>query len=377
MELFAGIIMHTIKNFINNNYHLFLETLKQITLTPSPPFQEEKRIFFLQELTTELGYESEIDPEGNLMINIKGNSDEHVIYSAHADTVFSEDTPLKIIEHEDTLLCPGICDNSLGNTALLYLMKFIKENNLSLKQNTTFLFNVGEEGLGNLRGIKYYFDHLNQQKVKAHIVIEGHELGRLTTTTVGSHRRRIKITTQGGHSWRDYGKANAIILAAQIIGDISQLEYPTEPKTTYNIGTIRGGDTINSIAQQAEFTFEIRFLEQDTGKNIIEKLNQLLQSYNNDEVAIQSETLGDRPCGAMTDQKLINLVKEIHQQLQITTLDDIGSTDSNYPISLGLPSLTIGISDACKTHSLNECLMIKPIEKGLRQLLIIFEKLNT
>jgi acetylornithine deacetylase/succinyl-diaminopimelate desuccinylase-like protein len=256
-------------------------------------------------------------------------------------------------------------------------MRLLKEIDIKPYCKTIFLFNVGEEGAGNLRGIRYFFDHLpksQRAKIKAHICLEGHRIGRLTKKVVGSHRRKIRVLTKGGHSWRDFGAPNAIVKAAQIIDQLNQIKLPLEPKTTLNIGIISGGTSVNSIAEKTELSMEIRYLEQDILFEIIKKLDDVLSKVSG--AKIEMEVIGNRPCGEMKDQKLIKLIKDIHKALGIKTIDDIGSTDSNYPISLGLPSITIGISEAENTHSLNEYLFLPPIRKGLEQVIMVFEKLN-
>ncbi len=349
--------------------------MKSVTLVPSPPFGEKERIRFIQEYLSKEGFnESKIDKEGNLYLEMNGESNNIILFSAHTDTVFPKETKLEVTEDKDKISCPGICDNSMGIVSLIYLVKYIKENSIQLKNRNIFLFNVGEEELGNLRGIKYYIDNMNKENLKAHIVIEGHKIGRLTTKVVGSHRKNIIIDSDGGHSWRDYGKPNAIIYAAKIIENISALKFSDNPKTTLNIGTITGGNSVNSIANHCEFSLEIRSTSQekiDEKKHEIESIIFMVK-----EVKVSTKLLGDRPAGKMDNNKLIDLIKDVHKKMDIKTIEDIGSTDSNYSISLGLPSLTIGITEAEKTHSVNEFLYKEPIKKGVAQLIEVFKKLN-
>ncbi|MFW6311349.1 MAG: M20/M25/M40 family metallo-hydrolase, partial [Nanoarchaeota archaeon] len=231
------------KKFIENEIKNLLLDLKKITLTSSPSYYESDRIALIKKILFSIGYEGQIDDVGNLIYTINGKKSKQVVFSAHTDTVFNKDTKLEIIEKNGKYYCPGVCDNSLGIVSMIYLMKYIKENVIVPKYNTTFLFNVCEEGLGNLKGIRHFFDNNNNNNLIAHFAIEGHKLGRLTSKVVGSIRRKIKIKTKGGHSWRDFGSKNAINVISEMISKFNKIELPKEPKTTFNIGIIKGGSS--------------------------------------------------------------------------------------------------------------------------------------
>ncbi len=369
--------MSNIDAFLLAEFEGLIEDIKRIALIPSPPFKEKQKIDFLKRLVEKIGFrDCRIDGEGNLVVAELGVKPETVIFSAHTDTVFTEDTKLEIVEQGNELRCPGICDNSTGIAALLFLMKYIETQRLKSQYKTIFLFNVGEEELGNLRGIRYFFDHTDRALVKAHICIEGGGIGRLVTKAVGSNRRRTVIKGPGGHSWKDHGRPNSIVIAAELILKMLDVKLPKEPKTTLNIGTIHGGTSINSIPSETEFTVEVRGLEDKVISEVISEIDKIIRRHNIADIVITAEVLGNRPAGEMKDNALIQIVRQVHRDLQIETFDDAASTDSNYPISLGIPSLTIGITSARNTHSLGESLEAGPIEKGVRQLIHIFECLN-
>lgn len=374
--MFIGMLrnleMENIKSFVNRQFQNIINDTKRIVLIKSPPFKEGKRIKYLQEYITDLGYSTIIDKEGNLIVEIKGNCPGLIVFSSHVDTVFPEDTKLKIIEEGNKIFCPGIADNAIGIVASLYLLKYIKITNTNLTYHIVFIFNVGEEGDGNLRGIRYFFDNYNLNHLKAHICIEGHNIGRLTVKAVGSHRRNISLLCEGGHSWRDYGKPNSIIEASKLIVNLSKMKLPQEPKSTINIGTIKGGSSVNSIPDKTEFSLELRSVDKSQLSDLIRELDDIIRAYNTNNVKIEYKIIGDRPCGELKNDKLANLIKNVHNELGIDTIDDIGSTDSNYPLSMGYPSVTIGITKAYNTHSLNEYLEIVPIKYGIIQLIRIF-----
>ncbi len=369
-----GCIAH---DFVDKHYADIISDIKTITVVPSPPFHEEKRIRYLQKFLKNQGYsDAKIDKIGNLRVNLNGKKQETIIFSAHADTVFPEGTELKIKEDKKTISCPGICDNTTGTVALLYLLRYIKENNIKPLYNTIFLFNVGEETPGNLRGIRHFFNSVRKDKIRAHICVEGHILGRLTTRFTGSERRIVKVRGEGGHSFRDFGNTNAIVAAAELIHEFSQMYLPKNPKTTLNIGTISGGTSVNSIPEQAEFTLEIRSSKKANLEAVRRKVDRAINSMKKQGYLIESNIIDERPCAETTDKNLEKTIRKIHRQLRITTIDDIGSTDSNYPSSIGIPGVTIGITKAYNTHSKDEYLEKAPIKKGLEQLILIFEELQ-
>ena len=364
-----------IKKFLDEEFGNILDDLKKISSVPSPPFKERQRALFLQGFLKENNYNSNIDKEGNLVAPKKGLTDGCIVWSAHIDTIFPEGTGISIKEKGGKIFCPGICDNSAGIVALLYLMKYLKKFKIREKHSNIFLFNVGEEGLGNLRGVRFFFDNLSSH-VKAHICVEGHKIGRLTTRVVGSFRQKITVKSEGGHSWRDYGKPNAIVIASEIINQLSKIKFPEEPKTTLNIGTISGGKSVNSIPSYAEFAYEVRSLDKGCLKAAMQKANEMASSFRK-FASIEMEELGKRPCGEMKDAELIRIVKNVHTELGIETIEDVGSTDSNYPISLGLPSVTVGITNGGNTHSEEEFLFIGQIKKGIEQLILLHKALNS
>lgn len=366
-----------IESYVFGNFGNIISDIKKIALVPSPPFKEQKKAEYLKGYIENIGYSgSETDKEGNLIFRLKGSGGGLIVFSSHIDTVFPEGTKLEIREDKDKIYCPGICDNSVGIAAQIYLMKYLKDEKIKPKSDIVFLFNVGEEESGNLRGIRYFFGNAKHRDIKAHICIEGYGIGRINTKFVGSHRMKAKISCEGGHSFRDYGNPNAIVVASKLIAGLSEIKLPSEPKTTLNIGTIHGGTSVNSIPSYAEFTLEIRSLDKDVLSSVKEKVNSKLAKASSKGIELKTEVIGDRPCGEMKDKSLVDIIEKVHKQLGIKTIDDLGSTDSNEPVSLGLPSVTIGITEGGGTHSTKEFILAGPVKKGIEQLLWIFHYLD-
>lgn len=364
-------------NFLDDRYNDLIEDIKTICTIPSPTFHESGKMEFLRCYLKNLGFNHlDTDEAGNLIVRIPGKTGRVVVYSAHIDTVFPLGTDLHLTEREGILSCPSVCDNSTGIAALLHLIRYIRQAETPLETGAVFLFNVCEEELGNLKGIRCFFDHFDTTTLKAHICVEGHQLGRMTTRAVGSYRVRITIVGEGGHSWRDYGKPNAIGVAAAIINRLGGIELPKEPRTTMNFGTITGGTTVNTIAAQAEFTYEIRTLDHAVLNTCIEQVERITDSFSMQGITIKCEVLGVRPSGEMLHRELLDTISGILKKLAIEPIVEPGSTDANYPISLGLPSITIGITDGQKTHSLKESIDTKPLRTGILQLSELFFVLN-
>ncbi|MFH1850246.1 MAG: M20/M25/M40 family metallo-hydrolase [archaeon] len=341
-----------------------VDDLKALAKIAAPTFKESGRIRFISEYVNRLGVEGRTDGVGNLVVELKGRTDSLVVFSSHVDTVFDGIVP-EIREEGGRLYGPGSCDNALGAVANLYLLRYL----LKSRPNRTvhFVFNVCEEGLGNLKGIREYFCQVDTKKLRFHVCIEGILLGRITKETVGSRRFLISVRTAGGHSWRDYGAANAIIVASGIIAGMRLIDLP--PATTLNVGKISGGTSVNSIPDLCETAVEIRSADMSCLSRVYKDVNHILHQVQEAQIGIR--ILGERPCGRLREEFMYadKALKKIQASLGIQTEESAGSTDSNYPLSQGLPSFTVGISNAEKTHSLKESVELEPIKKGLVQLI--------
>lgn len=360
----------TITSYIEKNADDFLHLLKEVTTVPAPTHSEDERRARLQsEIRTRTGAEGRVDSTGNLVYTIAGKRPELFVLTAHMDTVFPHGTPLEMHQSAGKICCPGVCDNSLGVCALVWLVDYIHKQNITPEYTTIVAFNTCEEGLGDLAGIRRLIDDLCETRnIHFHAAIEGGTLGRITTRTIGSARYKVTVKTPGGHSYKDYGTPNAIIEAAHIIDDLNNIDLSIWPGSTFNIGTITGGNSVNSIAGRAEFTLEFRYQNAGSQHKIKPAADRVISAYMEDEIHITTECVGERPCGTLKHHVAADLLKEIHREMGITTTTDPGSTDSNYPLSKGIPSLTLGISNAEKTHTPDECLETGPIQKGLTQL---------
>ena len=332
------------------------ETLaEQVRLTqiPAPPFQEQNRAqYFLEQMRNRGLNDAYIDSEGNVIGLRKGSGDGPLfVIAAHLDTVFPLETDVMVEMRDGRYYAPGISDDGRGLTVLLTLIDAINSSAIPTVGDIMFVGNVGEEGPGDLRGIKAVFrDHPD---IDGFVSIDGSGLTRITTGATGSRRFAVEFTGPGGHSFSAFGLVSAIHAMGRAITKIGDLEVPSEPKTTFTVGTVRGGTSVNSIAADAVFELDMRSndaaelaklearVRSVTAEAVIEE-NERWQ--NNGEITVNFRLIGDRPVGSTgSENPLVQVAGLAYQEVgsPIQQLR-ISSTDSNIPMSIGIPAITIG-----------------------------------
>ena len=388
----------TIKRLVKNKkvkaafeYIVSLEakTLERhITLTEieAPPFKEEKRAKVFAEYYRDLGMDSVwIDSEGNVLGLLMGSEGEKTVaLDAHLDTVFPEGTNVKVRIENDTLFAPGIGDDTRGLSMLLTILETIKTNNIKPKDNLLFVGSVGEEGLGDLRGVKYLFRE-NGPQINSWIAIDGGNIGRVNNKGLGSYRYRVTFQGPGGHSWGAFGLGNPHHALGEAIGNfvrVSDIFIKKGPKTSYNVGVISGGTSINSIPFESVMEIDIRSIEPsrlDAMEVLLkEAVKKALAHQNNikrqgSDLTVKIDKIGNRPSGELSDSLPL-----IQRTLAATTYFGAepfltrGSTNSNIPISKGIPSVTIGRGgNGGKAHSLGEWWINEEGYKAIQLALLI------
>jgi acetylornithine deacetylase/succinyl-diaminopimelate desuccinylase-like protein len=340
----------------------------ELTAIPAPTFHEEERASFyarhLQEL--ELGSVA-IDDVSNVTARVSGrDSTGCVVLAGHIDTVFPLGTPLVIERKGLRLSGPGIGDNCLGAAAVAYVPKMLERLGIVPATDVVITGNVGEEGLGDLRGIRAVCDRT--QGIRGVIAVEGHNLGRVTHIAVGSRRLRVRVTGPGGHSWGDFGRPNAIHYAAEIITDLAQIPTPPSPKTTLTVGTISGGISVNTIPPEVTFLIDIRSIDPNQLGKTLDRVERVLRS-SRPGVQVTWEVIGDRPAGAAPfEDPIVKHALEIIRELGINPIPDASSTDANIPISRGIPAVCIGLTTGGNAHRVDEYIDLAPVAHGLAQL---------
>jgi tripeptide aminopeptidase len=344
-----------------------LEEQKRITEIPAPPFKEKVRAEYYLKRMQELGFkDASIDAEGNVIALRKGTGGGRpkLVVSAHLDTVFPEEVDVTVKEKDGVINAPGIGDDSRGLAALLSLFKAMNENGISTVGDLLVVGTVGEEELGNLRGVKALFrDH---KDIDGFISIDGLGISRVVNQSTGSHRYEMIFTGPGGHSFQEFGLPSAIHAMGRAIAKISELQTPAEPRTTFTVGTVRGGTSVNAIAAEARMAVDMRSNSTEELLKLEEKLLALVKQavveenarWNSDKISVEIKLIGDRPAGIVEmDSPIVQAtqraVSTIARGPKVTFAGS--STDSNIAMSLGIPAVTVGGGgEGGNWHSRNE-----------------------
>ncbi len=334
-------------------------TLKeQIELTeiPAPPFKEAVRAANYLERFKALGLaDARIDAEGNVLGIRKGSGGgPTLVVSAHLDTVFPEGTDVKVKVTDQRYAAPGIGDDARGLAVLLSVVRALDHAKLGTVGDIVFMGTVGEEELGDLRGVKAFFrEHRN---VDGFISIDGIDINRIVNSATGSRRYRIVYSGPGGHSFQAFGLPSATHALGRAIAKISEVQPPTEPKTTFTVGTLKGGTSVNAIAADAELGLDMRSNDAGELAKIEKQILQLARDAADDEnrrwgktdekemIKVEFKLVGDRPAGTGA---LDSPMLDVARQAVVTVGGEVkavtsASTDANQAISLGIPALTLG-----------------------------------
>jgi len=350
-------------------------TIQQI---PAPPFGEAQRAAFIHERFLVEGLRQvSRDETGNVYGCLEGNgSGQPLVVSAHLDTVFPFDTDLQVRREADRIFGPGIGDNSLGLAGLFGLNWALRHRlaaNGPLAGDVWLVANVGEEGLGDLRGMRAVVDRFGANPL-AYLVLEGMALGQIYHRALGVRRYRITARTTGGHSWVDYGSPSAIHELAALITKLTALSVSTRPRSSLNVGVIAGGVSVNTIAPSAHLELDLRSEGAASLASLTRRVETLVASAEKPGVQVSFELIGQRPAGKIPpSHPLVRLARQaiFAQDLQPTLT--IGSTDANIPLSRGLPAITLGLSTGFGAHTVNEYINTQPLFQGLAQLVEVVE----
>lgn len=363
------IMIHHIRSYIHAHIQELIDLICTVSAIPSPTGHEKRKAnWILQQLHDMGAHQAYIDKAGNVLYPYQiASTGKFPLYNAHIDTVFSQlDTITPHIEG-DILYAPSCGDNSADVAALLFIARMLLTLHISLPSGVMLAFNVGEEGLGNLKGIRHIMNTWHD-RISEVVAVDGTAYA-FVNRAVGSHRYAVHIQAQGGHSWADFGNTNALAVAAEIIHDLYQLQVPASPKTTYNIGTLTGGTTVNSIAEQADMTIDLRSESMSSLLKLDANIAAIIQRHTTPAVQITSTLIGDRPCSdAVLTAPLYDRIYTIRRAQGLATTWRAGSTDANIPLSMGIPATAFSIYRGQGAHTLNERLFLSSLEPGLLQL---------
>lgn len=372
--------------FIDSHLERITEEHIRICSIPAPPFGEKERAEYLRKRFSELGLvDAQIDEEGNCLALLRGHSIAPlIVVSAHLDTVFPAATDLTVRRVGGKLLAPGISDDGCGLAALTAIVEALEAASIETEGSVLFAGTVGEEGEGNLRGVRYLLTRGEwANRIDAFISFDGPGTDRITNGALGSRRYRVQLHGTGGHSWGDFGVANPVHALGRAITKLASYPAPKEPRTTFNVGRIEGGSSINAIPQEAAMDVDLRsaggqeLLKLDAffRRSMREAADEENARRRNGERPLELKVMliGERPSGETpADAPIVRLAWEATEALGSTPHLDQSSTDSNLPISLGIPAITLGAGGTSgNSHTLEEWYDPRGRDVGLKRALLV------
>ena len=367
-KILASVEFKAATAFIQSDHENFVRELIELTEIPAPPFKEKVRAQAYLEKLRQLGLSDvEMDPEGNVMGVRKGTGGAPMLaILAHLDTVFPEGTNVKVKREGTILRAPGVGDDTRGLALMLQVIRTLDAAKFQTQSDILFAGNVGEEGDGDLRGVKYLLSKGKyKDRIKLFFSIDGGELDRITNGGVGSKRYRVVFSGPGGHSYGAFGLVNPAFAMGAAIAKFSKLTVPEKPKTTFNVGVVSGGTSVNSIPFEVSMDVDLRSESREELNKLTDKFHGILfeaveeenksRSTAQGKIKVEAKLIGDRPNGeTAVDSPFMKTVAAAIRAFDLEPSYQISSTDANIPISMGIPAGTIGRGKGGRQHSLEE-----------------------
>ncbi len=381
--------------WLHGNPKRIMDWQAEMVAIPAPPFGEEKRAAWLAERFAEAGLSQvETDAAGNVFGTLPAaalpsdSTGPVILLSAHLDTVFPASTPLDPFVDGDHLTAPGACDNGAGVVGMLAIAHALLHVKVELPAPLIFVGNVGEEGEGDLRGVRQiYSQSALAGRIAAHIVLDGAGADTVVVQALGSRRYKVSITGPGGHSFTDAGTPNPITAMASALATLAEVPLNRDARTTFNVGTISGGTSVNSIPENTEVTVDFRSTESEELVALEVALHRAVEDsvarWNAQAKAVGNGSrgalrfsitkIGDRPSGHLPpDSPLREVLHAVDRHLGLRADLRLGSTDANLPLSLGIPALSMGAGgEGGGAHTISEWYSAKGRELGLRRVLLL------
>lgn len=358
-------------NYIMQNKQLMLQTLKELCAIPAPSGMEQDRAVYCKKWLEENGAKGVyIDSALNVIFPLNCEySNEITVFVAHTDTVFPDTEPMPYVDDGEKIHCPGVGDDTASLAVLLMLAKYYVEQKINPAKGILFVCNSCEEGLGNLKGTRQLFkDYAG--RIRQFVSFDSN-LNVANDACAGSHRYEVEVLTEGGHSFQKFGNANAIAELSKIVTGIYSIEVPQKEgcRTTYNVGNISGGTSVNTIAQSAKMLCEYRSEDKDCLAYMQKQFAAIFDAVRSNAVQVNVQKIGDRPCSDIEDAKIENLrtilkpiiENAIQEPLQFKS----ASTDCNIPLSLGIPAMCIGVYRGAGSHTRQEWVEKASLVPGL------------
>lgn len=343
-------------------------TIQQIA---APTFHEQERAAYVERQFREAGLDDvSTDDIHNVYARMPGLNPAlpALMVTAHTDTVFGPDVELTHGRDASALYGPGIGDNCMGVAGMLGAIAILQDSGITPDRDLWFVATTCEEGLGNLRGIRAAFERL-KDRVGAVVNIEGLAFGHIYHAGIAVKRLHITVRAPGGHSWLHFGRPSAIHVLMQLGARIADIRPPQQPRTTYNIGLIDGGVSINTIAASASMWLDLRSEDTAVLQTLEREVRQIIRSFESNDVSLEIEVVGERPAGSIpSDHPLVRMAVDALETIGIKAILETGSTDGNIPLAAGFPAVTVGVTRGGNAHRLDEFAEIGPVEAGMQQL---------
>ncbi|HEY8535143.1 MAG TPA: M20/M25/M40 family metallo-hydrolase [Vicinamibacterales bacterium] len=361
---------------IEAGHERFVNELIRLTEIPAPPFGERARAEAFMSLLREAGLRDvEMDAEGNVMGVRPGSGGGGMLaVLAHLDTVFPAGTDVRVRRDGDRLFAPGIGDDTRGLAMLLAIVRAMDAAGIRTRDDILFVGNVGEEGEGDLRGVRFLLQRGRyRDRITQVIAIDGSDQAQIVTGALGSRRYRVRFTGPGGHSYGAFGLVSPAFAMGNAMARFGKTPVPTSPRTTFNVGVVGGGTSVNSIPTEVFMTVDLRSESAEELERLVDALHAHVRAAVEEENRTRStargevgavfEPIGNRPSGQTPlSAPLVQTAAAVVRQFGLTPRFATGSTDANIPISMGIPAIAIGHGRAGRAHSLDEWVDVSPAE---------------
>ena len=352
--------MEELKAYIQETLPELKELIIELCGIPAPSHHEEKRAEFCRNWLLRNGASPEqvrIDEALNVVCEVPGETEEVIVFMAHTDTVFPDWEPMPYHEENGRMFCPGIGDDTANLAVLLMLARYVLIRGLRSRYTVVFAANSCEEGLGNLKGSFQLMKDYGSRTVEV-VSFDGYYSG-VANDAVGSTRYEVTVRTEGGHSFGNFGNRNAIHQLSRIINDLYGIEVPTRARTTYNVGVIHGGTSVNTIAQDASMLYEYRSEDLGCQEEMRRKFEAIVEQYRADGLEVEVRVLGNRPCAGEIDRERQQALTEevtalISRYSGEEPVVSASSTDCNVPLSMGINAICFGVCLGGGAHTREE-----------------------
>ncbi len=374
-----------LEQYIRDSQEELKQLIRDLCAIPAPSHHEENRAAFCRDWFVRNGGENAVIDEALNVICPYHVTEEGdvVVIMAHTDTVFPDTEPMPFREQDGVMYCPGVTDDTANLAVLMICARYIMQRNLPTATGVLFVANSCEEGLGNLKGCRAIVERYGR-RMREFVTLDGTDLVSIVTRAVGSHRYRVRALTDGGHSFRDFGKRSAIQVLAALVDQLYRVEVPVEgdSHTTYNVGLISGGTSVNTIAQSGELLYEYRSDDRRCLEQMSAIFAETVARCTPPDGKLQVELIGERPCAGDVDQRAwMDLMERGAAAVRTVTgrepVFTAGSTDSNIPLSAGIPAICLGVCVGGKCHTREEWLDTASLADGCRLLMEFFRSYCT